>query len=163
MLRILEPARLNQSHEFEYLAKVGYTNDHARKTRPWRPGFLLPFSASRGRLEVASIQIVQLRDITPDNAILEGLDHAAFWFRKYGCGTGAVRERAASDLLYWNARGERLLAFAALYEWVANKHSWHRDSVRYCYDIAFRLLDPSEYSEPEQAAAIAAPVGREIF
>jgi hypothetical protein len=96
---------------------------------PWKPSIHMPRAACRLRLEILSITVEKLQDISEEDAIREGIEpQPAFenipqWkdYTNNGCTTG------------WPC-----VSFASLWQSINGKESW--DANPFCWVINFRKL-----------------------
>ncbi len=105
----------------EYCRRVEYQATHERDGEPWRPSIHMPRWASRITLEVTSVRVERLQDISEADAIAEGIDKTAagFW------GTYGQREvdGTYSPRLSYQCLWDSLNASRG-YGWEANPWVW---------------------------------------
>jgi hypothetical protein len=109
---------------------VGYKASHdGPMHNKWKPSIHMPRAACRLRLEILSITVEKLQDISEEDAIREGIEpQPAFenipqWkdYTNNGCTTG------------WPC-----VSFASLWQSINGKESW--DANPFCWVINFRKL-----------------------
>ena len=94
----------------------------------WKPSIFMPRWASRITLEIVSVRVDRLQDISEEDAKAEGV-RMARWFVPEGKPEGQSRNLAANGML-WNQTWEALCyrnAYATLWEKINGAGSWDKN------------------------------------
>lgn len=103
-------------------APENYSIDNHARDRRWRPSIHMPRWASRITLEVTSVRVERLQDISEADALAEGVTDDG----------SLVTDLAGND------RGGAFAAFAALWEVINGADSW--DDNPWVWVVEFRRL-----------------------
>jgi hypothetical protein len=106
----------------------------------WRPSIFMPRWASRITLEIVSVRVERLQDITEEDAKAEGCTPAR-WFVPAGKPEGESRNLAAVGSV-WNETWEALCyrnAYATLWEKINGAGSW--DANPWVWVIEFKKVE----------------------
>jgi hypothetical protein len=83
----------------------------------WRPSIHMPQWASRITLEIIDVQVGQIRDITEEEAIMEGVKECGGFTTLYGCWTNYGKKGFST----MSAKE----SYRTLWESIYDVHSWH--------------------------------------
>ncbi len=135
MLWVRESFRLSDFPEKEgkYEYRANMENPYAVwNTGIWKPSIHMPKTACRLFLEVASIRVERLHDITDEDAKMEGIEKA----HDYGNGLFSYKNYSEMDVVDWELAS---LSFMTLWESINGKESWN--SNPWVWVIEFKKCD----------------------
>jgi hypothetical protein len=131
MLQSLDPDPDSPLWETVYRADThgGYVESLLRCTK-WRPSIFMPRRFSRITLEIVSVRVERLQDISAQDCIAEGIQ-----IPRCGCEVCATQ----SEICTADA-GELIMAYKALWESIHGPGSW--DLNPYVWVIEFKGVQP---------------------
>ncbi len=97
---------------------------------PWKPSIHMPRAASRITLEIVSVRVERLQDVSESDAMAEGIQRYSGplrWVRYLDVVTGEAMHNSARD------------AYAALWEAINGPGSWDANPWVWC--ISFKRIE----------------------
>lgn len=115
----------------KHCRRVEYAATQARDGEPWRPSIHMPRWASRILLEIVSVRVERLQDISVDDCRAEGIDQC------YGLGSKAEIIDLAIRMGKFK---EDVLRYATLWEQINGAGSW--DANPWVWVVEFKRVAP---------------------
>lgn len=136
-----------------------YRKDGSEKYIPWKPGIHMPKSAARIWLEVVSVRVEQLHNISHEDAVNEGIykewDGSHHWYRNY-------LRNDVKDEAYMMMNAPRS-SFKTLWKSINGIESWNANP--WVWVVEFKVLsttgkpDSLKYDAVENSPVVMKPIG----
>jgi len=123
----------NPPIEGESIIEYKADRDQSKYSSGWRSSTQMPKWASRLTLEITSVRVERLQEISEEDAIAEGLtlmDRAPEW------GGGTVYSFDGNDEWIWGAKS----AYRELWESTHGNGSW--DANPYVWAVTYKMVEP---------------------